>query len=238
VRAAWSAVAPDPTLFITQTSVALVVAALVVVVRCAAAVTGERERQTWESLQLTPIDGPTYLGGKLLGLRDAVVPYYLAYAAPALLASLLGGVAAVLATVCGLLLAWPLIYYAATCGLRASVLAPSTWRSMVTALFTLYVVGAVVSSVVAAGVGGLFAYVNVVFDVSAGSPVGQLLRVLHPLANSVACGVALIALADARMRQAEREALSTMPTDQFLTVFGPRGLVERAQGRARDQTTH
>ncbi len=117
LRAAWSATRPDPTLFVTQASAFLLVAALAVAVRCAGAITGERERGSWESLLLAPIDGRAYLRGKLLGLRDAVVPYYLAYAAPALSISLAGGLVALVATVCGLLVGWAVIYYAAACGL-------------------------------------------------------------------------------------------------------------------------
>jgi hypothetical protein len=231
LQAVWGAITPDPTLFVTQASAALLLAALVVAVRCAGAVTGERERQSWESLLLTPLDGPTYLRGKLLGVRDAVAPYFLAYAVPALLASLLGGGVPVVATVCGLVLAWPVIYYAAACGLRASVSAPSTWRSMVTAVFTVYVTGALVSFAVSVGVGAMFLYLNALLDADTDPLLGPLFRVLHPLANSIACAVALLALGNAQMQQAERRALLTMPKDQFLTVFGSNGTARRRRWR-------
>jgi hypothetical protein len=236
LRAARDAVAPSPALFVTQASASLVVAALVVTVRCAGAVAGEREQQTWESLLLTPLDGPAYMGGRVLGLRDVVAPYFVAYAVPALLASLLGRVVAALATVCGLLLAVPVLYYAATCGLRASVSAPSAWRGMVAALFQVYVTGVLVSFVVSACAGVLFAFLHGVIDPDKGSPVEIALWVAYPLANSVACGVAFVALADARLRQAERQALVTMPEYQFLTVFGSSGEVERARFPARGGT--
>jgi hypothetical protein len=236
LRAAWDPVAPSPALFVTQASASLVVAALIVTVRCAGAVAGERERQTWESLLLTPLDGPAYLGGRVLGLRDAVAPYFVAYAVPVLVASLLGGVVAALATVCGLLLAWPVIYYAATCGLRASVSAPSAWRGMVTAVFHVYVTGVLMSFGVSACAGVLFAFLHGVIDPARGSPVEIALWVAYPVASSVACGVAFVALADARLRQAERDALVTMPEYQFLTEFGSNGEVERARFPARGGT--
>jgi hypothetical protein len=75
LRAAWGARAPDPTPFVTQASVALLVVALAVAARRAGAITGEREQRSWESLLLAPLDGRSYLRSKLLGLRDAALPY-------------------------------------------------------------------------------------------------------------------------------------------------------------------
>jgi hypothetical protein len=125
------------------------------------------------------------------------------------------------------LVGWAVIYYAAACGLRASVSAPSTWRAMAAALFGVYAGGLLVSFAVSVGVGALLLSLNALLAEDADSVWGPVLHVLHALASSVACAVAFVALADARMRQAERRALVAVPKDQLLTVFGPKGTARR-----------
>ncbi|HLW65786.1 MAG TPA: ABC transporter permease subunit [Gemmataceae bacterium] len=71
--------------------VVLVLGSLVVGIRCSAAVTAEREKQTWEALLLTPLPTPSLIRNKLWGILGAAVPYVLAYTMPALFLATLAG---------------------------------------------------------------------------------------------------------------------------------------------------
>jgi ABC-type transport system involved in multi-copper enzyme maturation permease subunit len=64
--------------------IVLVVASLVVGIRCSGTISGEREKQTWEALLLTPLETPSLIRNKLWGILGASVPYVLAYTLPAL----------------------------------------------------------------------------------------------------------------------------------------------------------
>ena len=59
------------------------------------AISSERERQTWEALLLTPLSAGQIIRGKLWGVMAASYWYLLAYAAPAVTLSVLGGPVAV-----------------------------------------------------------------------------------------------------------------------------------------------
>ncbi|HLJ92081.1 MAG TPA: ABC transporter permease, partial [Gemmataceae bacterium] len=102
----WSYSGPAGPAFYIQSMVALLVAALLVGLRCSGAVTGERERQTWEALLMTPLPVPHLIRGKLWGIIGASYPYLLAYAAPALVFAILGGWEAVFWTVLLLGVTW------------------------------------------------------------------------------------------------------------------------------------
>lgn len=128
----------DPWFFLLQGLFFLIAATLIVTVRSAGAITGEREKDTWDSLRLTPLDGRTFLTGKLRGIFDSVRPYFVAYALPAALLSFTGGWLGVVVTMTSLLTVWPFMYFAAGCSLRASVRGPSTWRSLLAALWIVY----------------------------------------------------------------------------------------------------
>jgi ABC-type transport system involved in multi-copper enzyme maturation permease subunit len=71
--------------------VVLILGSLVVGIRCSAAVTAEREKQTWEALLLTPLPTPSLIRNKLWGILGAAVPYVLAYTVPALFLATLAG---------------------------------------------------------------------------------------------------------------------------------------------------
>src|SRR5438105_3153832 len=58
-------IGPAGQAFYVQSVVALLVATLLVGLRCSGAVTGERERQTWEALLLTPLPVQHLIRGKL-----------------------------------------------------------------------------------------------------------------------------------------------------------------------------
>jgi ABC-type transport system involved in multi-copper enzyme maturation permease subunit len=113
-----------------QSILALLVAALLVGLRCSGAVTGERERQTWEALLLTPLPAQHLIRGKLWGIIGASYPYLLAYALPALVLALLGGWQATFWTVLFLGVTWLAMTFVGAAGLWCSVRAKSSWRSL------------------------------------------------------------------------------------------------------------
>ena len=80
--------------FYTQGFVVMLLAGLVIAIRCSGTVTGERERSTWEALLLTPLETHQLIRGKLWGIIGASIPYLTAYALPALAFALIGGMAA------------------------------------------------------------------------------------------------------------------------------------------------
>jgi ABC-type transport system involved in multi-copper enzyme maturation permease subunit len=110
--------------------VAMFLATLLLGLRCSGAVTGERERQTWEALLLTPLAVKQLLRSKLWGIVGASYPYLFAYALPALLLSFLGGPAAFLWTLFLLGLTWLAMGYAGSAGLWCSARSSSSWRSL------------------------------------------------------------------------------------------------------------
>src|SRR6202030_3044898 len=66
-------------------------ARFIVGVRCSGGITGERERQTWEAVLLTPLSAKQLVSAKLWGVMAACYWYLLAYAVPAVLLSALAG---------------------------------------------------------------------------------------------------------------------------------------------------
>jgi ABC-type transport system involved in multi-copper enzyme maturation permease subunit len=137
VAAVWAVLAksqPAGEAFLTQGIAVLVLASLAVGIRCSAAVCGERERRTWEALLLTPLEPGQLLRGKLWGVLHASRSYLLAYTLPAVVFAALAGFDALfwilfcwLATVC-------LMYYMGAVGIRCSVRATSSWRSLLATL--------------------------------------------------------------------------------------------------------
>jgi ABC-type Na+ efflux pump permease subunit len=133
---------PDAHLgFIIQGLIAMLVASLVVGVRCSGAITGERERQTWEAILLTPLSVRQILHGKLWGILGASVWYLMAYAAPAVVLSALGGLAALFWTVLWLAVTLLAMYYVGSAGLWCSVRAKNSWRSLLGTLAAGYLGG-------------------------------------------------------------------------------------------------
>jgi len=127
---AWSHPGSAGKPFYVQSVVALLVAVLLIGLRCSGAVTGERERQTWEALLLTPLPVQHLIRGKLWGIIGASYPYLLAYAVPALVFALVGGWEALFWTVLLLGVAWLAMAFVGAAGLWCSVRAKSSWRSL------------------------------------------------------------------------------------------------------------
>jgi ABC-type Na+ efflux pump permease subunit len=119
----------------------MLLASLVVGVRCSGAVTAERERQTWEALLLTPLSAEEILDGKLWGVLGASLWYLLAYAAPAVALSALGGPLAFFWTVLWLGVTVLAMYYVGAAGLWCSVRSRNSWRSLLGTLAAGYLGG-------------------------------------------------------------------------------------------------
>ncbi len=127
--------------FLVQGLLVMLLASLIVGVRCSGAVTGERERQTWEALLLTPLTAKQLIRGKLWGIMGASYAYLLAYAAPALVLSVLGGIMALLWVLLWLAVTVLAMYYIGAAGLWASVRSKNSWRALLATLLAGYVGG-------------------------------------------------------------------------------------------------
>jgi len=113
-------------------------------VRCSGAISGEREKQTWEALLLTPLSARQLVHGKLWGIMGASYYYLLAYAVPALGLSVLGGFMSLFWTALWLAVTFLAMYFVGATGLRCSVRAKSSWRSLLGTLGMGYVGGFVI----------------------------------------------------------------------------------------------
>ncbi len=107
--------------FLVQGLGVMLLASLVVGIRCSGAVTGERERRTWEALLLTPLHAKQLVRGKLWGIMGASYVYLLAYAAPAIVLSVFGGVLSLFWVLLWLAVTVLAMYYIGAAGLWASV---------------------------------------------------------------------------------------------------------------------
>lgn len=107
------------------------ISGLIVGIRCSGAVTGERERQTWEALLLTPLAIRELIHGKLWGILGASYPYLLAYAVPAIVVGALYDPNELWWTLPGLIAAWIGMYFAGAAGMWCSARYTNSWRSLV-----------------------------------------------------------------------------------------------------------
>jgi ABC-type transport system involved in multi-copper enzyme maturation permease subunit len=137
--------------FLIQSVAVMLLASLVVGIRCSGAVTGERERQTWEALLLTPLTARELIRGKLWGIMGASYLYVLAYAVPALVLAALPILAADFAplfwTAIWLAVTLLAMYFVGAAGIWCSVRARTSWRSLLGTLGLGYVGGAVIALV-------------------------------------------------------------------------------------------
>ena len=134
--------------FLVQGLLSLLFLAVVVNLRAAGGISGEREKGTWDALLLAGMKARDMVGGKLRGILDSTLPYLIAYGTPALLFASAGGILSVLATLGPLALAWPLMYLSGAVALERSTRYPSPWKSTVDSLIvtTLLLVGLVYGS--------------------------------------------------------------------------------------------
>jgi hypothetical protein len=127
--------------FLIQGAVVMLLASLVVGIRCSGSVSGERERQTWEALLLTPLETRHLIRGKLWGIIGASYPYLLAYAIPTLFLAGLAGPDALLWALLSLGLTLLAMYFVGAAGIWCSVRSKSSWRSLVGTLCFGYLGG-------------------------------------------------------------------------------------------------
>src|SRR5262249_236836 len=139
-----SEIEPAGGAFMIQALVVMLLASFVIGIRCSGAVCGERERQTWEALLLTPLETRQLIRSKLWGILGASYPYLLSYAIPAIPLSVLGGVWAVAATVGWLAVTWLAMYFLGAAGIWSSVKAKTSWRSLLATLAFGYLLGTAV----------------------------------------------------------------------------------------------
>ena len=142
--------------FFAQGVIVMLLAGVVIGIRCSGAVTGERERQTWEALLLTPLETRELIRGKLWGIVGASYPYLAAYALPAVSLAALGGRGALLWTLLWLAVTWLALFYVGAAGLWCSVRSRGSWRSLLGTLaltylggFVLYCVTSTLAGIVA-----------------------------------------------------------------------------------------
>src|SRR5262249_23171901 len=121
-----------------QGAVFLFLASFVAGIRSSGAVTGERERQTWESVLLTPLETWELIEDKVHGTLDALRPYFVAFAVPATVVAFWMGLDAATFVLALLLLTWTAMYFMAATGVWCSARSKSSWRSLVATLGTGY----------------------------------------------------------------------------------------------------
>jgi ABC-type transport system involved in multi-copper enzyme maturation permease subunit len=107
------------------------VCSLATAIDTSAAITKERERQTWEALLLTPLDAKQLIRAKVWGILDAGRSFLLAFVLPPLVLSLAAGPLAIAWVVVGFVMTWVMMYYFGACGVRCSVKATTSWKSLV-----------------------------------------------------------------------------------------------------------
>jgi hypothetical protein len=123
-----------------QGAAALLLFTLIVGIRCSGSITGERERQTWEAVLLTPLSAKQIVRDKLWGVLGACNWYLLAYAAPAVVLSALGGLGALFLTLLALAVTLLAMYFIGAVAISSSVRSRTSWGAL---LVTLLAGGAV-----------------------------------------------------------------------------------------------
>jgi ABC-type transport system involved in multi-copper enzyme maturation permease subunit len=124
--------------FAVQGLVVMLLAGMAAGARTCGAISGERERQTWEPLLLTPLTAKQLVRSKLWGTINVFRPYLAAYALPAVALSLLAGVPALVWTVTFWAMTWVVMYYMAATGIACSVRSSTSWKSWLTTLLEGY----------------------------------------------------------------------------------------------------
>jgi ABC-type transport system involved in multi-copper enzyme maturation permease subunit len=127
--------------FYFQGFIVMLITGLVIAIRCSGAVTGEREKGTWEALLLTPLETRQLLRGKLWGIIGAAMPYLTAYGLAALTLATIGGAAAFLWTAAWLGVTLLAMVFVGAAGLWCSVRAKTSWRSLLGTLGITYLGG-------------------------------------------------------------------------------------------------
>jgi hypothetical protein len=163
--------------FWVQGLVLLFLASLVVGIRCSGSIAIEREKQTWEAVLLTPMTAKQIVRGKLWGVMGASFWYLLAYSAPAVTLSALGGPLALFYTVLWIAVTVLAMYFIGAAGLWCSVSARDSWRSLLHTMVVGYLGGGVLYLVITPAIGilaGLLLIVLLLVDVTIGTSLATL----------------------------------------------------------------
>jgi ABC-type transport system involved in multi-copper enzyme maturation permease subunit len=120
---------PYSVLIVAGMNVAFV-ASLLVGVRSSGAICGERERQTWDSVLLTPLRTETIILEKHRGILQATHLYLAAYAVPMLVGALLHELGGMLLAAMLVALTWIGMHFMAAVGLLCSSRSQNSWRSL------------------------------------------------------------------------------------------------------------
>jgi ABC-type transport system involved in multi-copper enzyme maturation permease subunit len=119
----------------------MLLASLLVGIRCSGAISGEREKQTWEALLLTPLTVKQLVRGKLWGIMGASYLFIAAYAVPALALSFLAGPASLFWVAIWLAVTVLAMYCIGATGIWCSVRCRTSWGSLLWTVATGYVGG-------------------------------------------------------------------------------------------------
>lgn len=199
---------------LVQAIAVMLLASLVVGVRCAAAITQERERQTWEAVLLTPVTARAIVHGKLHGVLRASGWYLLAYAAPAVTLAAVAGPGAVLNTVLWLGVTLVATYFIGAAGLWCSVRSRNSWRSLLQTIVVGYL-GVLLVYVLTSPVIGLLALLLALLlsliDLAVGTSLAAIWRgvwgtlvAMYATASAVGLVVIFWGMAQLFLRQAQR----------------------------------
>jgi hypothetical protein len=212
-------------------------------VRAAGAVSGEREKGTWDMLLLAGLGPQAMLRSKLMGIIEATYPYLIAYAVPATLLGALGGVLSALSVLGCLLVAWPAMYLSAALALERSARYPSAWKSTIDSLpltailvgtigygpVVLTLMGAAVIGMVSggAGLGGLgTVLIIVLFTITACFTGGMMILVGNACLKSGRYGLAhqgeFGAGLENQQRPRRRKSRPAVPADEGRRLASPR----------------
>lgn len=112
-------------------SAAGVVLSLPLSIRASGAITGERDRQTWDTLLMTPLETWEIVVAKRWGVLQAFGLYFLAFLVPVLILSCVLGFRAVLLSLAMLLIWGMALFLFTSTGIWCSAFARSSWRSLV-----------------------------------------------------------------------------------------------------------
>jgi ABC-type transport system involved in multi-copper enzyme maturation permease subunit len=130
----WASRSRDPV--IAELVLVVMFLALVLTgVRGATAISGERERQTWDGLLLTTLTSQELVEGKLRGIVAAGRSYLVAAGAPILPFALLNGPLPFVLAGFGLVVTWQALSPVAAIGLDTSERFPNSWLSILGTLF-------------------------------------------------------------------------------------------------------
>ena len=98
--------------------------------RALGAVTGERERQTWDCLLLTPLDTRALLHAKVWGIAHSLTPYVVAFGIASILVAAPGGIEPLLLCVYFAVVNWLVSYFCCVLGVWCSALGSGSWRAL------------------------------------------------------------------------------------------------------------